>query len=314
MGTQKKRAAFVSIASNSLLVLLKTMVGYVTGSVSILSEALHSGIDLVASLMVYISVIKADEPADSKHPFGHGKIESLSGMVESILIILAALTIMYEAVSKILKGNTVTMPYIAIAVMGVSTLINYFVSSHIHRASMDTESIALEADAKHISTDVYSSIAVFIGLILIVFTGYQVIDSLVAIAISLLIFYEGAVITKRSINDLLDSSLPDEEIKAIKEVLDKSGNLIKNYHNLQTRKSGNVRHINLHLTVCPNERLLDTHSSMDKIEKEIASRFPLCNIMIHPEPCEHKSKECIYFCYWLPLTRRKSSKELILFC
>lgn len=301
----KKRAAFISIVSNSVLVLLKAIVGYATGSVSIISEALHSGTDLAASLMAYISVIKADEPADHEHPFGHGKIENLSGMVESILIILAALTIMYEALGKILKGNTVTMPSMALAVMGVSAVVNHFVSTHIRRVSRDTDSMALEADARHLSADVYSSLGVFAGLILIVFTGYHVIDPIVAIAVSLLIFYEGAVITRRSIKDLLDSSLPDEELRVITEVLDNSDNLIKGYHDLRTRKSGSVRHINFHLTVCPNERLLDTHSTMDKIEKEIAGRLPGCNVMIHPEPCEHNSDECLHTCYWLPVNKEE---------
>jgi cation diffusion facilitator family transporter len=296
MNIKKKQAGLISIASNSLLVLLKFTAGYITGSVSVMAEALHSLADMLASVMVAFSVTKADKPADREHPFGHGKIENISALIESILIILAAVLIMHEAVDKALEGAVIKMPLAALSVMAAAAAINYFVSSFLFKAARDSGSIALEADARHIRVDIYSSVGVFTGLLLLVVTGYHVIDTIIAIVVSLVIFYEGTVMARRSIGDLIDSALPDEELKIIREALDARSDLIKNYYDLRTRKSGNTRIVNMRITVCPNQRTMDTHNTMNIIEKDLSWRLSDCSVTIHPEPCEHYSSDGSHPC------------------
>lgn len=297
-GSIKKSAAFISILSNSSLIVLKIIAGLLSGSVSIISEAIHSSIDLIASFMSYFSIKQADKPADHLHPFGHGKYENLSAFAEAILIIMAALFIIYEASNRILIGSGITDTTLALIVMAISTLINFIVSRYLFKIARLTDSMALEADAKHLSVDVYSSLGVFIGLGIVTITGFKILDSITAIFIACYILYEGVILTKNSIDSLLDSALPETEVKLIKDVLKSHKHKVKNYHELRTRKSGSQRHIDLHLTVCRNETIAKTHNTMDAIEGELSNTLPNSKIMIHPEPCIHRSDTCQQNCPW----------------
>jgi cation diffusion facilitator family transporter len=203
-----------------------------------------------------------------------------------------------EAIDKIRTGVQLSMPGVAIAVMGMSVVVNFFVARYLFKVAAETGSPALEADAKHLSADIYSSLAVLVGLVLIALTGYQIIDAIAAITISLLIFYEGVMITKKSIGSLLDSSLPEEEILLIKKILDAESKYIKDYHELRTRKAGSERHIDLHLTVCANETIRKTHTTMDIIESDISGALNNCKVVIHPEPCGNMTDMCPGQCAW----------------
>jgi cation diffusion facilitator family transporter len=301
---RKQKAALLSIISNSFLVILKVAAGAMTGSVGILSEALHSATDLIASMLAFYSIRKAERPADKDHPYGHGKYENLSGLIEGILIIVAALLIVYEAFKRMLSGETISLPFLALGVMGFSAVANLFISSYLMRIAKRTESIALEADAKHLRADVYSSAGVFIGLTLVVTTGYYNIDSITATGVSLLILYEGIVITRKSIHGLLDTSLPENELTVVQETLESLSNYIKDYHDLRTRKAGSERHIDLHLTVCSHERIGETHKTMDMIERKLNERLPGSKVIIHPEPCTHHNERCPAECYWLNIKEK----------
>ncbi len=295
---KKEKAALLSVVSNTILVVIKLAAGILTESISILSEALHSATDLFASFVAYASIKKATMPADSEHPFGHGKYENLSALAESILIVAAALLIAYEAVKRGFTEKMVSFPSLALAVMGISAVVNIVISTYLKRISKETDSIALEADAKHLSADVYSSLGVFAGILLIVITGYHVFDSLAALVVSGLILYEGISITRKSIHGLLDTVLPEDEVKVIHDVLESYSKDVKDFHELRTRKAGSERHIDLHLTVCSNERIKETHETMDNIEKELSGRLSGCNVIIHPEPCSHLADKCPAGCYW----------------
>ncbi|MDP6394392.1 MAG: cation diffusion facilitator family transporter [Desulfobacterales bacterium] len=295
---KKEKAALLSVVSNTILVVIKLAAGILTESISILSEALHSATDLFASFVAYASIKKATMPADSEHPFGHGKYENLSALAESILIVAAALLIAYEAVKRGFTEEMISFPSLALAVMGISAAVNIVISTYLKRISKETDSIALEADAKHLSADVYSSLGVFAGILLIVITGYHVFDSLAALVVSGLILYEGLSITRKSIHGLLDTVLPEDEVKVIHDVLESYSKDVKDFHELRTRKAGSERHIDLHLTVCSNERIKETHETMDNIEKELSGRLSGCNVIIHPEPCSHLADQCPAGCYW----------------
>ncbi|WP_420266853.1 cation diffusion facilitator family transporter [Candidatus Magnetominusculus dajiuhuensis] len=295
---KQKNAALVSVISNSTLVLFKIAAGILTGSVSIISEAIHSSIDLAAAVMAFFSIRQAGLPPDSRHPYGHGKIENLSARAEAILIIAAAVFIVSEALDKIKTGVKLAMPAMAMAVMGVSVVVNFFVSRYLFKVSKETDSPALEADAQHLKADIYSSAAVLSAIVLVAITGRHIIDPIAAVIISILIFYEGIMIVKKSIGSLLDTSLPDDEVEDIKNILDSESRNIKDYHELRTRKAGRQRHIDLHLTVCANETISKTHSTMDIIEQRIASRLNNCTVIIHPEPCGLMTDMCPNDCVW----------------
>ncbi len=302
---RKKRAALVSVASNTSLVIIKLIAGLVSGSISIISEALHSLMDLVASVIAYYSVKHSSQPADEEHPFGHGKAEFLSGLFEAVLLIIAAGIIVLESTKRILHDGEIHHPSFALAVMGISAVVNMIVSRHLHKVAKETDSLALEADARHLSADVYTSMGVFIGLLIVTQTGISIFDPLVAIIIALYIAYEGIMISKKSIHGLMDVRLPDREEHLIRGVLDRHREELKNYHDLRTRKSGSERHVDFHAVLCKNSDIGSIHDLMDKIEDDLQKIFPDTKVLIHPEPCDHHDDEkCPSHCYWIETIKK----------
>ena len=240
----KSNAARLSVLSNASLVALKLGVGLWIGSVAVVSEAIHSGIDLLAALVAWYAVRMADAPPDHDHPYGHGKVESISGTVEALLIFLAGAWIVVEAARGIVRGTKSESVGWGVAVMGLSAAVNVFVSRHLLRIAKEHDSVALEADAHHLSVDVYASVGVFVGLGLVALTGWHVLDPLVAIGVGLLIVHTAYDITKRAFAPLLDATLPAEEVDAIEAAL-KRDPRVRGYHHLRTRKAGAVRFVGL---------------------------------------------------------------------
>lgn len=283
---KKKIIASLSILSNVLLSVLKIIAGYISGSISIVSEAIHSICDCMASFIALFSVIKSSKPADSDHPFGHGKYEDMSGFIEGLLIILASFYIIYEATKKIIIPNTFNPESnLGITVMLVAIVVNIFISSLLFKTAKEADSISLYADGEHLRTDVYSSVGVLLGLILIKITGYSVIDSAVAILVSMFIFKTGYNISKKSLDNLLDHSLPDEDIKKIENIIHKFDNctaLKKN--SIKARKIGAIRDISLILKFPCETTICDCHKICDEIERQILLIFGNSNISIHSEP------------------------------
>ncbi len=281
----KVKAATLSVMSNTLLVAGKIIVGLATGSVSILSEAIHSGLDLVAAVIAYFSVKESGKPADDRHRYGHGKIENISGTVEALLIVLAAVWIIYEAVDKLAHGGKVDQIGWGVAIMAVSALVNVLVSNRLMKVARDTDSVALEADAMHLRTDVYTSAGVMLGLLLIKLTGINLLDPLVAMTVALLILKAGWDLTKQAFFPLVDVSLPAEEEKIIVAVIEEYSSQYLEFHKLRTRKAGSERHIDLHLVVPKESPVREVHDLCDAIENEIENRLPQSHVLIHTEPC-----------------------------
>jgi cation diffusion facilitator family transporter len=291
--------ARLSIVSNTLLILLKATVGIISGSVSIISEAIHSSMDLVAAIIAYFSVRISDTPPDEKHPYGHGKFENISGVVESLLIFIAAIWIIYEAVDKLLEPVQISKSSLGIgfAVMIIASLVNIIVSGKIYKVARETESLALEADALHLKTDVYTSLGVGIGLLTMwvaqVFitdpslkTSVYILDPIVAILVALLIIKESYSLLKRAYNPLLDVTLPPEEIQSIELIINKYCEGGIRFHDLRTRKSGNYRFIDFHLEVSAKTYVGEAHHLCDLIENEIKSKFKNIEVTIHVETLE----------------------------
>lgn len=286
------KAAQISVISNSALVALKLAVGLFMGSVSVLSEAIHSGLDLVAALIAYLSLQQAAQPADEQHQFGHGKIENISGVLEALLILLAAFWIIFEAGKRLLHEGQIESVGLGIGVMGLASLVNYFVSRYLFRVARKTDSIALKADALHLSTDVLTSLGVMAGLILIRITGIQILDPIVAMLVAGLIIKAAYHLTREAFSPLLDTKLPAEEEIDIITIISCYQARFVEYHKLRSRKAGSERHIDLHLVVPYAKPIKDVHLMCDQIEEEIKNRFPASQVLIHAEPCNSECDQC----------------------
>jgi cation diffusion facilitator family transporter len=279
----KKNAALVSVFSNTALIILKIIAGILMGSIAVISEAVHSAIDLIASVVAYFSIKKAIEPADSDHPFGHGKYENISGFFEAMLIFFAAAFIFYEAVKKFFAPSEVQSLDWGIGVMIFSVFVNIAVSRILFKVSKKTNSIALEADAMHLSVDVFTSVSVIVGLVVIKFTGWKIVDPIIAIVVACMICKASLDLTKKSIGDLADQSLPENELQIICGILE-SNNDIKGYHKMRTRKSGDQREIEIHITMEKNTTLERAHDFCFGIESKIKEALPGSHITLHVEP------------------------------
>ncbi|HEY9122812.1 MAG TPA: cation diffusion facilitator family transporter, partial [Bacteroidales bacterium] len=214
---EKTKAAGISVFSNTSLVIFKLITGFITGSVSILSEAIHSAMDLLAAVIAFFAVRISDTPADKGHPYGHGKYENVSGIIEALLILLASGWIIYEAVVKILHPGPIESIGLGSVVMFVSAVANFFVSRYLYKVAKKTDSIALEADALHLKTDVYTSLGVAIGLLLIWATGWHFLDSVIAVFVATLIVKEAVHLLRAAYAPLLDASLSESEVEVIKD-------------------------------------------------------------------------------------------------
>jgi cation diffusion facilitator family transporter len=290
---RKTSVAALSVASNTFLVILKLLVGIFTGSVSVISEAIHSGIDLIAAVIALLAVRVSGKPADSKHPFGHGKIENISGAIEALLIFVAAAWIIYEAVHKLLNPKPLDTPAIGVAVMFISAALNVVVSHMLFRVGRQTGSIALQADAWHLRTDVYTSAGVMAALGVIAVGGWLWpkanllwIDPIAAIGVAMLILRAAYDLTLHSMHDLLDVSLPAAETQTIVSILDGLSPRMCQYHDLRTRKSGATRFVEFHMLVHPRLSVEDSHALVHQAIARIQTKFPDANISAHVEPCE----------------------------
>lgn len=283
---KKVKTARLSIFSNVFLIIIKLIAGLLSGSVSILSEAIHSMMDLVAAIIAYFSVRISSRPPDLEHPYGHGKFENVSGVVEGMLILVAAAWIVFEAVGKFNSNEPIEYMWLGMIVMSFSAIVNFFVSRRLYAVARETDSIALEADALHLKTDVYTSAGVAVGILLIYITGLHILDPIIAIAVALLILVEAFKLIRNAYLPLLDSSLPEEDVKKIQHILNKyTGNCFQ-YHQFRTRKSGSHKYLDFHLEVPEKMSVMEAHTLCDNIEAELKSTIRFLDINIHIEPCK----------------------------
>jgi len=278
----KVSVARLSILSNTLLIAMKLVVGLISGSVSIISEAIHSAMDLVAAVIAFFSVRVSDNPPDSRHPYGHGKIENISGVIEALLIFIAAIWIIIEAVKKLL-GEKIELDSIALGslVMLISAIVNTIVSRRLYKVARQTNSVALEADALHLKTDVYTSLGVAAGLGLILITGINWLDPLVAMIVAFFIIFESYQLLKKAFVPLLDTAWGDDEIDELKVKLN---DLKVKYHDLRTRAAGNYRFLDIHIEIPKEESVGNAHQYCDRIEEELTSHYENLTVNIHVEP------------------------------
>jgi cation diffusion facilitator family transporter len=310
---QKVRVATLSVVSNATLTILKLIVGLLIGSVSIISEAIHSGVDLIAAAIALFSVKTSSIPPDHDHPFGHGKIENMSGTIEAILIFLAAGWIIYEAVKKLFHPEPIETIGWGIGVMLLSAVVNIGVSHMLFKVGRETDSIALQADAWHLRTDVYTSAGVMIGLALIwtaerFFPAVNVdwLDPAAAISVAFMIIKAACDLTRQAARDLLDVNLPPEEEAWIRQRIRDHQPLIHGFHQLRTRKSGHFRFVECHLKVDPLMTVLSSHQITEDLTVAIEEKYPDTSVTIHVEPCDGRCEaKCLAGCLLPEDTRRE---------
>ena len=279
-----QRAALVSVTSNTFLVGIKLAVALLSGSAALLSEALHSGLDLLAALIAWISLRFAAHPPDREHPYGHGKWENVSAFLEGLLILAVALGIFYEAGRRLFEPVTLAYVPLGIAVLAVSAGVNLGVSWALNRAARRFDSVALEADAAHLRTDVYTSLGALLGLVGYSLTGHHLFDTVSALAVGAIILGIGAKVSHGALHGLLDTRLPEEEEEAVRRIVAQTSPILE-LREINSRKAGPVRYLDLTLVVCRWETLEEIHRLCDSLEGQIQTRFPGARIFIHPEPC-----------------------------
>ncbi|MGE5675299.1 MAG: cation diffusion facilitator family transporter [Mycobacterium leprae] len=280
----KVYAARFSVGSNTVLVIGKLVIGLAIGSVSVTSEAIHSAIDLVAAVIALFSVRVSSRPADQQHRYGHGKVENLSALVEGVLIIIAAIWIVVEAINKLRTGHEAPPVLLGIAIMGVSSTLNWFVSGYLFKVAKKEDSMALQADALHLRTDVWTSLGVFGGLILVHFTGFAWLDPVVALLVAVMITKAGWELCAEALSPLVDARLPEEEEREIIRLIEQHRGDYIQFHDLRTRRAGAERHIDFHLVVDGRRPLDEVHDVCDRIEREVLGQFPAAHVLIHAEP------------------------------
>ncbi len=283
----KMRAAGLSVASNSLLILLKIIAGALTGSVAILTEAVNSTLDLIASLVTFFSVRKADEPADEDHRYGHEKMENLAAAIEGMLILVGSGVIVFEAVRRLAMGGRVERVGVGIGVVAVSALANLALSIYLGRVARATDSPALAGDAAHLRTDAYTSVGVLTGLALVQITGAEWVDPVVALLVGGLIVRAGTRLLRSSSRVLVDEALPEPELAVIREELLAFGPRgILGYHKLRTRSAGARRYVDLHVQFRPGTTLEEAHATAHDLQDGISARLPNADVLIHLEPSD----------------------------
>jgi cation diffusion facilitator family transporter len=309
---QKTSVALLSVVSNSILVILKLVTGLLTGSVSVLSEAVHSSMDLIASVIAFFAVRISARRPDAEHPFGHGKVEDISALAEALLIVIAAVWIVVEAISKIISPQPLETLDWGIAVMLLSVVANIIVSHLLFKVGKKADSPALIADAWHLRTDVWTSAGVLAGLS-IIWVGARLwpevnlswIDPVAAMMVAMLILRAAITLTMGAIKDLIDTSPPAHELYWLSGYLESWYPTVRSIHRIRTRKSGAARFIDLHIVVDPAMTVSDSHAITEKMTAAVREKLSGADLTVHIEPCDGLCKKsCVSGCM-LPADERR---------
>lgn len=296
MFSTKAGATKLLIAVVVGLIAFKVVVSWATGSISILAQAADSLFDLFAAVITFFAIRIAAKPADATHPYGHGKVEDIAGAVQAALIFVAGGLIIYSAIGRIIEGSTIELAEAGIAVMAVSIIVSIFLSRHLLRVSRVTGSVALESNARHIATDIYSASAVLVGLAIVRFTGLYIIDPIIAIGVAAYILKVAIDTVRKPVSGLLDERLPPPEEAIIEAILKKYSHKVAGFHALRTRRAGSQVYIDLHLVMAKEITLEQSHQICDQIEDQIQSALRGASVVIHAEPCDGECEHCSAIC------------------
>lgn len=285
-------AARLFLATVITLIILKMVVGYATGSISIWAQMADSALDLLAGVITFATVGFSAKPADEEHPFGHGKMENLAAAIQAVLLLGAAGSIIFAAIHRIVQGETIHLTGAGVGVMAFSMLVSIILSRHLFRVARKTGSPAIEANAHNIKGDIYSTAGVMVGLAVVGLTGITVIDPILALLVALLILRMAYKVTGIAAEGLLDVRLPKSEEELVISCIKEHTSQLAGFHAVRTRKSGNQRFIDLHLMLPKNTSVEEAHKMCDHLEQDIESKLPNASVTIHVEPCEVECGGC----------------------
>lgn len=288
-----RNMALLSIAASILTLLLKFGAWFLTGSVSLFSDAAESLVNLTAGLMAFWMLSIAARPADAGHAYGHDKAEYFSSGVEGALILVAAVSIIYAAVERFVHPAPLSHLGAGLLVSGLAALVNLAAARMLLKVARDEDSITLEADARHLLTDVWTSVGVLSGLAVVMFAppAWQVLDPVMAAAVALNIVMTGVNLLRRSLDGLMDAALPEPEIRAIEDSIRAALPSGASFHDLRSRKAGPRRFAEFHLLLPGETSVQASHDLCDRIEAAIGRELAQISVIIHVEPTETHSGE-----------------------
>lgn len=286
MDRKRIETARFSVASAATLAVTKLAVGIVSGSLGVLSSAFDNLADILMSAVNYFSIRKSMEPADSSHPYGHGKVETLGTVVMAGVIILTGVWIVREGIRRLMAGIVPRSVDIGLVVMTLSVAASWLISERIRKAGVETGSRALTADSLHFRTDVWSGGGILLSLVVYRVTGWKWLDPGVAVAVGIYIVVAAVPILREAVEDLLDRSLPPETVEKIRQVIESHRPYVVDYHALRTRRSGSEKHVDFHIVVCKQYLLQDAHRVADHLEMEVSRAIGNAHVVTHIDPCE----------------------------
>ena len=278
----KNRIALTSVIAAVFLTSFKLVVGLLTGSLGILSEALHSALDLIAAVITLFAVRIADLPADNEHNYGHGKIENLSALIETFLLLVTCFWIIYESINRLINKHPIEVNAFSFIVIITSIIIDFTRSRALYKVARKYNSQALEADALHFSTDIWSSMVVLIGLIVYSLFDFVYADSIAALIVALIVLSVSYRLGRRAFDVLIDRA-PTKIVDQINQVIDQIPGVIK-YHDLKVREGGSYKFVELNIHVNKGLSIEEAHSISENVEYEITKKIHHCKVIVHIEP------------------------------
>jgi len=296
MFSTKTGASRLLIGVVVALIAVKVVVSWLTGSLSVVAQAADSLLDLIAGIVTLLAIRMAATPADREHPYGHGKWEDIAGAAQGILIMVAGGVIIYASIRRILVGAVIELTEVGIVVMAVSILASILLSRHLLKVARATRSVALEANARNIAADVYSALAVLVGLVVVRLTNLSYIDSIVAMGVAGYIIQLGYKTISKPLSGLVDARLSPEQETVIKDCIERYPGRVAGFHKLRTRRSGSHHYVDLHLVFDREISLERAHEICDRLEADIKNRLPGSSIVIHAEPCDERCEQCSAIC------------------
>lgn len=277
------RFAWLSILAALFTIALKVAAFFITGSVGLLSDAAESIVNLVGAMVALAMLTIAARPPDDEHAYGHGKAEYFSSGVEGALIVIAALTIGITAIQRLLNPQAIEAADIGLVIAAIASAINFGVAQILKRAGKQYDSITLEADSQHLMTDVWTSVGVIGGLVVVVFTGWNWLDPVIAFAVAANILWTGYQLVKRSVLGLMDTALPSEEMEKINAVISQYKTQGVQFHALRSRQAGARRFVSMHVLVPGDWTVQRGHQLLENIENDIRARLSNVTVFTHLE-------------------------------
>ncbi|MFA5515381.1 MAG: cation diffusion facilitator family transporter [Desulfuromonadales bacterium] len=282
----KIKAARLSLATAAALMLIKLVTGVATGSLAVISSAIDSLLDILMSGINLLAIRQAEQPADSDHPFGHGKYETLATLFQSLVIAASGSWIIYESAHRLTRGAEVARLGSGIGVLALSAAVSWWIGRYLRRAADRTDSSALRADALHFSMDLYTNLALMAGLAIIAFTGATWLDPALSLLVALYIIFEALRLVRHGLRDVLDEQLPEAVREEVSSLIEAHKGELLDYHNLRTRRAGSQKIMDFHLTVCKHLSVAEAHAIADHLEKRIEQEIRGADVTIHIEPCQ----------------------------